>query len=40
MPFYQKRGIIPQKRHTVFENGKGGLYQEEVFGTAGFVGMS
>ena len=40
MPFYQKQGIIPQKRHTVFENGKGGLYQEEVFGTAGFAGMA
>ena len=40
MPFYQKQGIIPQKRHTVFENGKGGLYQEEVFGTAGFAGMT
>ena len=40
MPFYQKLGNIPQKRHTVFENGKGGLYQEELFGTAGFTGMS
>lgn len=40
MPFYQKQGIIPQKRHTVFENGKGGLYQEEVFSTAGFTGMA
>jgi homogentisate 1,2-dioxygenase len=40
MPFYQKQGNIPQKRHTVYENGKGGLYQEEVFGTAGFAGMT
>lgn len=40
MPFYQKQGLIPGKRHTVFENGKGGLYQEEVFGTAGFSGMA
>ncbi len=40
MPFYQKQGLIPGKRHTVFENGKGGLYQEEVFGTAGFAGMA
>jgi len=40
MPFYQKQGIIPPKRHIVFENEEGGLYQEEVFGTAGFVGMT
>ncbi len=40
MPFYQKRGIIPQKRHTVFENPQGGLYQEELFGTEGFAGVS
>ena len=33
-------GEIPPKRHTTFEKPKGGLYQEELFGTAGFVGMS
>jgi len=33
-------GKIPPKRHTTFEKEDGGLYQEELFGTAGFVGMS
>ena len=37
---YHTLGNIPPKRHTVFENPNGGLYQEELFGTAGFVGMS
>lgn len=40
MPFYQKRGSIPQKRHTVYRQDDGSLYQEEVFGTEGFSGMS
>lgn len=40
MGIYHKLGTIPQKRHTVFENPKGGLYQEELFGTAGFAGIS
>ena len=40
MPRYHKLGKIPPKRHTTFENPKGGLYQEELFGTAGFAGMS
>ena len=40
MPRYHKLGKIPPKRHTTFKNPKGGLYQEELFGTAGFVGMS
>lgn len=40
MPFYQKRGAIPPKRHTIFKQPDGKLYQEEVFGTAGFSGMS
>lgn len=40
MPRYHSLGKIPEKRHTVFENPNGGLYQEELFGTAGFVGMS
>ena len=38
MPFYQKRGTIPAKRHTVFRQENGNLYQEEVFGTEGFSG--
>jgi len=33
-------GKIPQKRHTTFKKEDGGLYQEELFGTAGFAGMS
>ncbi len=40
MPRYYKLGKIPRKRHTTFENPEGGLYQEELFGTAGFSGMS
>ncbi|MCF6212444.1 MAG: homogentisate 1,2-dioxygenase [Flavobacteriaceae bacterium] len=40
MPRYHSLGKIPPKRHTVFKNPTGGLYQEELFGTAGFVGMS
>ena len=40
MPRYHTLGKIPPKRHTVFKNKDGGLYQEELFGTAGFAGMS
>ncbi|HKJ06864.1 MAG TPA: homogentisate 1,2-dioxygenase, partial [Flavobacteriaceae bacterium] len=40
MPRYYTLGKIPPKRHTTFEKPNGGLYQEELFGTAGFVGMS
>ncbi len=41
MPIYHSLGKIPHKRHTTFANKKkGGLYQEELFGTAGFSGMS
>jgi len=40
MPRYHSLGKIPPKRHTTFEKPDGGLYQEELFGTAGFVGMS
>ncbi|MEQ9403554.1 MAG: homogentisate 1,2-dioxygenase [Cyclobacteriaceae bacterium] len=40
MPVYHKLGSIPQKRHTVFENPKGGIYYEQLFGTVGFDGMS
>lgn len=40
MSRYHSLGAIPPKRHTTFEKPKGGLYQEELFGTAGFVGMS
>ena len=40
MPRYHKLGKIPPKRHTTFEKPDGSLYQEELFGTAGFAGMS
>ncbi len=40
MPRYHQLGKIPQKRHITFENPEGGLYQEELFGTAGFSGIS
>lgn len=40
MPRYYSLGKIPPKRHTTFEKPNGGLYQEELFGTAGFAGMS
>ncbi|NNJ54932.1 MAG: homogentisate 1,2-dioxygenase [Bacteroidia bacterium] len=40
MPRYHTLGKIPAKRHTTFKKKEGGLYQEELFGTAGFAGMS
>jgi len=40
MPRYHTLGKIPPKRHTIFKNSKGDLYQEELFSTAGFAGMS
>lgn len=40
MPRYHSLGTIPPKRHTTFEKSDGNLYQEELFGTAGFAGMS
>ena len=40
MPFYQSKGKVPSKRHTVFKNKNGGFYYEELFGTIGFDGMS
>lgn len=40
MSRYHKLGKIPHKRHTTFKKPDGSLYQEELFGTAGFVGMS
>jgi homogentisate 1,2-dioxygenase len=30
MPFYQKQGIIPPKRHTQFRKDSGDLYWEEL----------
>jgi homogentisate 1,2-dioxygenase len=40
MPFYHQLGKIPHKRHTVFRQENGDLYHEQLFGTAGFDGMS
>jgi homogentisate 1,2-dioxygenase len=40
MPFYHKLGNIPHKRHTQFRQANGQLYQEQLFGTVGFAGMS
>ena len=40
MPRYHTLGKIPAKRHTTFKKEDGSLYQEELFGTAGFAGMS
>lgn len=40
MSRYHKLGKIPKKRHTTFKKTDGSLYQEELFGTAGFAGMS
>ena len=36
MPFYQKRGEIPSKRHIQFANKKGSLYWEELVSRGGF----
>jgi homogentisate 1,2-dioxygenase len=40
MPFYQKLGNLPSKRHTINRKENGELLSEQVFGTAGFVGMT
>lgn len=40
MPIYHRLGEIPPKRHTQFRRPDGGLYTEELFGTAGFSGCS
>ena len=36
MPWYQKRGKIPPKRHITFRKPDGSLYAEEVVSTEGF----
>lgn len=40
MPRYHTLGRIPPKRHTIFKDGSGNFYYEELFGTVGFDGMS
>ena len=39
MPFYQKRGNIPQKRHTQFRDGNDNLLWEELISRNGFSHM-
>lgn len=39
MPYYQKLGEIPHKRHTQYRKPDGGLYREEVMGLEGFSGL-
>lgn len=40
MPIYHRLGKIPPKRHTQFRKADGSLYNEQLFGTIGFDGMS
>ncbi len=40
MPIYHKLGKIPKKRHTIYRQPNGKLYNEQVFGTIGFDGMA
>lgn len=40
MPIYHKLGKIPSKRHVQFRQADGSLYNEQLFGTIGFDGMS
>jgi homogentisate 1,2-dioxygenase len=40
MPIYHRLGKIPNKRHIQFEKPDGSLYNEQLFGTIGFDGMS
>ena len=36
MPHYQKRGQVPDKRHTQFRKPDGSLFSEQLFSTEGF----
>jgi homogentisate 1,2-dioxygenase len=40
MPIYHRLGQVPPKRHTIFRQPDGSLYNEQLFGTIGFDGMS
>jgi len=40
MPFYLKRGIVPDKRHTQLRDKNGKLYHEELMGREGFSDIS
>ena len=39
MPFYQSKGIIPSKRHTIFKKADSSLYYEELVSRQGFSHM-
>ncbi len=39
MPYYQRLGVVPHKRHTVFPQSGGGLYYERLMGNLGFSGL-
>jgi len=39
MPFYQRRGDIPAKRHTAFRRPDGSIYFEHLMGNLGFTGL-
>jgi homogentisate 1,2-dioxygenase len=40
MPIYQQLGNVPDKRHVVFRDSEGKLYNEELVGTQGFSSLS
>ncbi len=40
MPYYQRVGDVPPKRHIQFRSRDGGLYAEELMGTEGFSSSS
>jgi len=39
MPFYQSKGLIPPKRHTVFKRSNNSIYYEELISRKGFSSM-
>ena len=39
MAFYQTRGLIPKKRHTVFNRNASSIYYEELISRKGFSGI-
>ena len=39
MPFYQRLGELPAKRHVAFRQADGGIHFEQLMGNLGFTGM-
>ena len=39
MSFYQSKGLIPNKRHTVFKKDADSIYYEELISRKGFSGI-